>query len=132
MYIYPIDVIEDICARCTILPDTTLDMAWSKFFAEVASRFGGDRSYIFVLELFERVSRCYIANDRHKQFLFDILCLPAPKLFSCQDRTMMHHEEVRNTGMTPAKHFTEFLRTFLHKYGLRQSVMSDMQLILVS
>ena len=134
MLIYPIEAIEDICERCIIPANTTLeDTAWSKFFTEVTSRFGSDKSHSFLLDLFERLSMCYATSSRHKQFLIDILRLQAPKLFSCEGHGVLHHEELKEEDtVIPAKHFTSLLRIFIQKHGLRQSVLNDMELIFVS
>ena len=129
MHIYPLKVIEDICGRCIIQHGTTIDApVWSEFFTEISSRFGGDRSHSFILDLFERLSDSYAKSNQHKKFLIDLLSLQTPKLLSYRGSAMVCNKE----EMTSAKQFTSFLTTFIQKHGLRHSVLNDMELIIVS
>lgn len=105
------------------------DPTWQNFIGEIVSRFGGARNHNFLLDFLKSASNSYLIEARQAMFVIDLLQLKVPRLFAVEEGA----DEIAETeDLEVARRFILFLRAFINRHALKQTVLAQMSTILVS
>ena len=128
--IYPLNIVEQFLKSYRVQPDIRInDPTWNSFISEVVLRFGGARNHIFLLSFLKSVSHAYTADERHNDFILDLLQLKVPELFAVEEET---DESAGQVDMEVAKNFSEFLNCYVQRHVQKHIILSHTAAIMVS
>ena len=127
--IYPVKMVEEFFGFYEIQQGMKInDPTWQTFISEIVSRFGGARNHFFLLDFFKNVSHSYLHEIRQSEFVVDLLQLKVPKLFAMEEGS---DEMAEKEDLEVARKFTFFLRNYVTRHALKQSILAQMSTLLV-
>jgi hypothetical protein len=101
---------------------------WQTFIGEIVLRFGGARNHYFLLDFLKNVSNSYLSEKRQSEFVVDLLQLKVPKLFAIKEGT---DEIAERENLEVGRKFMFFLRSYINRLALKQSILAQMSALLV-
>jgi hypothetical protein len=104
------------------------DPTWQTFIGEIVSRFGGARNHYFLLDFLKNVSNSYLSEKRQSEFVVDLLQLKVPKLFAMEEGS---DEIAEKEDLEVGRKFSFFLRAYINRHALKQSILAQMSTLLV-
>ena len=104
------------------------DLTWHSFINVVVVRFEGASHHIFLLDFLTSVAAGYLTDKRQKTFVLDLLQLNVPKLFAVKEGV---DEVTEKEDVEVAETFSIFLRNFINRNALQQSILIQIPDILV-
>ena len=104
------------------------DPTWQTFISEIVSRFGGARNHYFLLDFLKNVSNSYLTEARQAVFVIDLFQLKVPKLFAIEEGS---DEIAEKEDLEVARKFSFFLRGYINRLALKQSILAQMSTLLV-
>ena len=127
--IYPVKMVEEFLGFYEIRQGMKInDPTWQTFISEIVSRFGGARNHFFLLDFLKNVSHSYLHEIRQSEFVVDLLQLKVPKLFAMEEGS---DEIAEKEDLEVARRFTFFLRNYVNRHALKQSILAQMSTLLV-
>ena len=128
--IYPSSTVEEFLGLYKVPQDIRInDPTWHSFINEVVISFGGARAHYYLLDFLKSVAEGYLADKRQQEFVMDLLQLKVPKLFAIEEGA---DETMKKEDATVARKFSTFLRNFINRHALKNSILSQMTALLVS
>ena len=123
-------MVEEFLGFYVIQPGMKInDPTWQTFISEIVSRFGGARNHYFLSDFLKNVSNSYLAEARQAIFIVDLLQLKVPKLFAMEEQG--NDEIAEKEDLEVARRFSCFLRAYINRHALKQSVLAQMSTLLV-
>ena len=122
-------MVEEFLGFYVIQPGMKInDPTWQTFISEIVSRFGGARNHYFLLDFLKNVSNSYLTEARQAVFVIDLFQLKVPKLFAMEEGS---DEIAEKEDLEVARKFSFFLRGFINRHALKQSILVQMSTLLV-
>ena len=127
--IYPAEMVEEFLGFYVIQPGMKInDPTWQTFIGEIVARFGGGRNHYYLLDFLKSVSNSYLTEARQASFVVDLLQLKVPKLFAMEEGS---DEIAEKEDLEVARRFSLFLRAYINRHALKQSILAQMSTLLV-
>lgn len=129
--IYPNSVVENYLRQYAPPNDIKIsEPTWRSFFGNIVTRFIGARHHGFLYNFLDTVSCAYVGSQRKKEFVFDLLNFKVPKLFALDPEEC--DEETIKEDTTVRQKFTKFLHNFIESNALKNTIVTQIKLIIVS
>ena len=124
-------MVEEFLGFYVIQPGMKInDPIWQTFISDIVLRFGGARNHYFLLDFLKNVSNIYCTEARPAAFVVDLLQLKIPKLFATEEQGS-DDDIAEKEDLEVSRRFSYFLRAYINRHALKQSVLSQMFTILV-
>ena len=123
-------MVEEFLGFYVIQPGMKInDPTWQTFISEIISRWCGARNHFFLLDFLKNVSSSYLTEARPAAFVVDLLQLKIPKLFATEEGSDEMAE--KKEDLEVSRRFCYFLRGYINRHALKQSVLAQMSTLLV-
>lgn len=128
--IYPSTIVEEFLGLYNVPQDIRInDPTWCSFINDVVVSFGGASAHVYLLDFLKSVADSYLKDKRQQQFVMDLLQLKVPKLFAVEEGA---NETIEKEDETVARKFSAFLRNFINRHALKNSILNQMTTLLVN
>ena len=122
-------MVEEFLGFYVIQPGMKItDPTWQTFISEIVSRWPGARNQFFLLHFLKSVSNSYFTEARPAAFVVDLLQLKVPKLFAVEEES---DEMAEKEDLEVSRRFCYFLRGYINRHTLKQSLLAQMSTLLV-
>ena len=127
--IYPVKMVEEFLGFYVIQLGMKINNpTWQIFISEIISRWCGARDHYFLLNFLKNVSNSYFTEGRQSEFVVDLLQLKVPNLFAVEE---CDDELAESEDLEVARRFSLFLRDYINSHALKNSILSQMSIIMV-